>query len=108
MGKIQSVNTKTIRLTWQEELALANIDAMKEEVVNIERKKRESGRDSFELTPEKQRILHDDRSYTLAMGCYGLSEERRKLILNRKTKSNVKSLVDQLTIRRGKIGGKII
>lgn len=62
LGKVQSVNTKTIKLSWQEELALANIDAMKEEVVNMERKKRDSGRDSFELTPEKQHLLHDDRA----------------------------------------------
>lgn len=108
LGKIQSVSTKTIKLSWQEEQALANIDALKEEVVNMERKKRDSGRDSFEQTPEKQRVLHDDRSYTLAMAAYGLSEERRKLLLNQKPKTNAKSLVDQLTIRRGKYGGKII
>lgn len=108
LDKVQSVNTKTIKLSWQEELALANIDAMKEEVVNMERKKRDSGRDSFELTPEKQHILHDDRSYTLAMGAYGLAQERRKLLLNKKPKTNTKTLAQQLTIRRGSYGGKPI
>ena len=62
LDKVQSVNTRIQKLSWQEELALANIDCMKEEVVNMVRKKRESGRDSFELTPEKARILHDDRA----------------------------------------------
>lgn len=62
LDKVQSVNTRIQKLSWQEELALANIDAMKEEAVNIVRKKRESGRDSFDLTPEKARILHDDRA----------------------------------------------
>lgn len=76
--------------------------------VNIVRKKRESGRDSFDLTPEKARILHDDRAYVLAMLAYGLAQERRKRILNRKPKEDAKSLVSQLTIRRGSYGGKII
>lgn len=62
LEKVQSVRTRIQKLTWQEELALANIDATKEEVVNIVRKKRDSGRDSFDLTPEKARILHDDRA----------------------------------------------
>ena len=108
LGKVQSVKTRVVKLDWKEELALANIDALKEEVVNMVRKKRESGRDSFELTPEKQNILHDDRSYTCALACYGLAEERRKLILNKPKKTDSKSLVSQLTIRRGSYGGKTI
>lgn len=108
LDKVQAVNTRIQKLSWQEELALANIDAMKEEVVNIVRKKRESGRDSFDLTPEKARILHDDRAYVLALLAYGLSQERRKMILNRPKKTDVNSLVSQLTIRRGSYGGKII
>lgn len=108
LAKIQSVNTRIQKLTWQEELALANIDALKEEVVNIVRKKRDSGRDSFDLTPEKARILHDDRSYTLAMASYGLAQERRKLLLNKKPKTDPKTLAKQLTIRRGSYGGKKI
>lgn len=108
LDKVQSVNTRIQKLNWQEELALANIDAMKEEVVNIVRKKRDSGRDSFDLTPEKARILHDDRSYVLAMLCYGLSQERRKLILNKKSHPDAKTLVQQLTIRRGSFSGKTI
>lgn len=108
LDKVQSVNTRIQKLSWQEELALANIDAMKEEVVNIVRKKRESGRDSFDLTPEKARILHDDRAYVLAMLAYGLAQERRKLLLNRKPKTDAQTLVNQLTIRRGSYGGKTI
>lgn len=62
LGKIESVKTKTVKLDWQDEIALANIDALKEELVNMVRKKRESGKDSFELTPEKANKLHDDRA----------------------------------------------
>lgn len=62
LGKIESVKTKTVKLDWQDEIALANIDALKEELVNMVRKKRDSGKDSFELTPEKANKLHDDRA----------------------------------------------
>ena len=62
LNEIQSVNTKTIKLDWKDKIALANIDALKEELVNMVRKKRESGKDSFELTPEKANKMHDDRA----------------------------------------------
>mgnify|MGYP000217671742 FL=1 len=45
LEKIESVNTKTIKLDWQDEIALANIDALKEELVNMVRKKRDSCRE---------------------------------------------------------------
>ena len=77
LGKIESVNTKTIKLDWQDEIALANMDALKEELVNMVRKKRESGKDSFELAPEKANKLHDDRAYTACMVSYALMCERR-------------------------------
>ena len=69
LGKIQSVNTKIVKLDWQDEIALANMDALKEELVNIVRKKRESGKDSFELTPEKANKLHDDRALKYRAFC---------------------------------------
>ena len=58
LAEIQSVKTKTIKLDWKDEIALSNIDALKEELVSMVRKKRESGKDSFELTPEKAHRLH--------------------------------------------------
>lgn len=109
LNKIQSVNTKVVKLDWEDELALANIDAMKEEVINMIRIKRNTGKDSFELTAEKQSRLHDDRSYTLAMLGYGLAEERRKVILqNNNRNPNTKDLVSKLTIRRGSFSGRTI
>lgn len=101
LNEIQSVNTKMIKLEWQDEIALTNIDALKEELVNMVRKKRETGKDSFELTPEKANKLHDDRAYTLALAAYGLMEERRKAIL-KKPKKNNSNLVDRLPIRQAK------
>ena len=102
LGKIESVKTKMIKLDWQDEIALANMDALKEELVNMVRKKRESGKDSFELTPEKANKLHDDRSYTACMASFGLMCERRKNITQRKKPNNTQNLVDRLPIRQGK------
>ena len=57
LNEIQ-VKQKVIKLDWQDELALSNIDSLKEEIINIVRKKRDSGKDSFELTPEKANTMH--------------------------------------------------
>lgn len=104
LGKVQSVNTKTIKLDWKDKIALANIDALKEELLNIVRKKRESGKDSFELVAEKANRLHDDRAYTCCMLGHALMEERRKLIL-KKPKTNKETLLSKLASQiRGGIG----
>lgn len=87
MDDIQSVKTKMIKLDWQDKIALANMDALKEELVNMVRKKRDSGKDSFELTPEKANKLHDDRAYTACLISYALMCERRNAII-KKTRSS--------------------
>ena len=101
LNEIQSVKTKTIKLDWKDELALSNIDSLKEELVNMVRKHRDSGKDSFDLTPEKANKMHDDRAYTAAMLGYALSEERRKDMLKR-PKGNP-DLINQLPMRKAKI-----
>lgn len=102
LSKVSSVKTKMVKLDFWEESALAQIDAMKEEVVNMTRKKRDSGKDSFELAADKVNSLHDDRSYTLALGSFALAQERRKLIL-KKPKSSNDDLLDKLrkTMKKG-------
>lgn len=103
LDKIQNVKSHIEKLNWQEEMALAGIDALKEELVNMVRIKRESGKDSFELCPEKKNKLHDDRAYTACMCSYALQCERRKNITQRKKpKENARSLVSSLTIRKAK------
>lgn len=99
LGKIQSVNTKTIKLDWEDKLALANIDGLKEELVNMVRKKRESGKDSFELTPEKANKLHDDRAYTACMASYALMCERRKSITQKKRSSTTEDIKKLFSVR---------
>ncbi len=66
------------------------------------RKKRDSGKDSFELTPEKANKLHDDRAYTCCLASYALMCERRKNIMLPKNKSNNINLLDCLPVRKGK------
>lgn len=101
LNKLQSVSTKTIKLDWKDEIALSNIDALKEELVNMVRKKRDSGKDSFELTPEKANKMHDDRAYTCAMLGHALLQVRREDVLKKPKQSN-NDLIDRLTIRKGK------
>lgn len=102
LDKVQSVDTKVIKLDWQDEIALTNIDALKEELVNMVRKKRDSGKDSFELTAEKANKLHDDRAYTLCMAAYALMLERRKEVLKKPKNSN-ENLISMLSIRPSKL-----
>jgi hypothetical protein len=101
LSQASCVNTKTVKLDPFQEIALANIDAMKEEMVNMVRKKRDSGKDSFELTPEKANKLHDDRSYCMALCAWYLSEKRLENIRSRK-KPGTQDILSKLLITRGK------
>lgn len=101
LSHASSVNTKVVKLDPFQEIALANIDAMKEEMVNMVRKKRDSGKDSFELTPEKANKLHDDRSYCAALCAWWLSEKRLENIRTRK-KPNAAEILLKLQINPGK------
>ena len=103
LNNLQNVKSRTEKLNWQEQKALASIDALKEELVNMVRIKRESGKDSFELCAEKRSKLHDDRAYTCCMVSYALQCERRKYITNKQRPKTDKSLVQSLTIRKGRI-----
>lgn len=101
LSQASCVKTKVVKLDQFQEIALANIDAMKEEMVNMVRKKRESGKDSFEITPEKANKLHDDRSYTMALCAWWLSEKRLESVRARKKPSSY-DILDKLQVTRGK------
>lgn len=69
LSKINNAKIKAYKLSPDEEIALKQIDAMKEEIVNICRTKRESGKDMFKLPPHKdadtgasEATMHDDRA----------------------------------------------
>ena len=110
LSKIESAKTTTYKLSLDEEVALVQIDAMKEEIVNICRTKREGGKDSFKLPPHKdadtgnsEATMHYDRAYVLAMLGWFLSEKRLEHIKNKKKKSiSSSNLVDMLPIKTAK------
>nr|DAE62296.1 MAG TPA: Terminase large subunit [Caudoviricetes sp.]DAR53308.1 MAG TPA: Terminase large subunit [Caudoviricetes sp.] len=95
LSLIEAAKTQVYKLTPDEEVALVQIDAMKEEIVNICRNKREGGKDSFKLpaykdadTGASEATMHDDRAYVLAMLGWYLSEKRMDHIRNKKRTNN--------------------
>ena len=70
-----------IDLEPQEQIALAQAELMKIEVLYMERIETGSGNVMFELIPEKKNTMHDDRAYTAALAAYGLSCMRRSNII---------------------------
>lgn len=96
------IKTKIVKLDPYQEIALSNIDALKEEMVNIVRKKRDSGKDSFDLIPEKQSKLHDDRFYCACLAAYYLSEKRRENITSRKSNGSINEILSKLVVSNGK------
>lgn len=110
LSQIESAKTTVYKLSLDEEVALVQIDAMKEEIVNICRTKREGGKDSFKLPPHKdadtgnsEATMHDDRAYVLAMLGFFLHEKRMEHIRNKKrSKTDSQNLVDMLPIKKAK------
>ena len=110
LAMIDAAKTTVYKLTPDEEVALVQIDAMKEEIVNICRTKREGGKDAFKLPPYKdadtgasEATMHDDRAYVLAMLGWYLSERRMEHIRNKKRpKEDSKTLINKLPIRQSK------
>lgn len=86
-----TVSTELYHLTREEELALKQMDAAKTELVNIYRFKQSSGKDRFDLAPDKADKLHDDRAYVCALLSWQLAQLRRASIVNRKREKPDKS-----------------
>ena len=106
LSKIDSAKTTVYKLSPDEEVALIQIDAMKEEIVNICRTKRESGKDMFKLPPHKdaetgasEATMHDDRAYVLAMLGWYLSEKRLSNIRNKKRQTDNSNILDSFKIK---------
>ena len=103
LQKLQSVTSRIEKLDWQDEVALASIDALKEELVNMVRIKRESGKDSFELCADKRTKLHDDRAYTYVMAAYALQQARKKDFLDRSRKQiDNMAMINSLPFRKAR------
>ena len=87
-------------LETDEEVALQQIDAAKNELVNIYRFKQSSGNDRFDLAPDKANKLNDDRAYVTVMAAYLLQQLRRENLVTRKP-SDHRSILDKLVVKAG-------
>ena len=88
-------------LSREEEVALKQIDAMKNELVHIYRFKQSSGNDRFDLEASVSNKLHDDRAYVFVMACHFLQQLRREHLVSRK-KPEAKDILNKLQINPGK------
>jgi hypothetical protein len=77
-------NATRHKLTSDEELSLINIDIAKEELVSIYAFKSTNGSVRYDLPPDKQSKIGDDRAYTIAMLAWYLQQLRRQNITNKK------------------------
>lgn len=109
MSQIESAKTVVYKLSIEEECALMQIDAMKEEIVNICRVKREGGKDIFKLPAHKdadtgnsEATMNDDRAYVLAMLGWYLSEKRLEHLRKGSSKPKNKDVAKRLPIRKCK------
>ena len=88
-------------LSFDEKLALTNINLLKVETSYMCRYDTPNGGVQYELAKDKKNTMHDDRAYTLAMGAYALAKLRREDLLQ-KPKSiptlNISSLSRRPTI----------
>jgi hypothetical protein len=94
---------KIYKLSWDEELALKNIDLAKEEIVNIYRFDSGNGNYRYALPPDKETKMNDDRAYCVAMLAWHLQQLRRSTIVNKEREkidlNTIPSYVSSLEIR---------
>lgn len=81
------IEQRNVKLDKEQEVALSQINAMKNEVVNFYRYEQSNGKDRFDLAPDKADKMNDDRGYCFMMLGYQLSLLRRDNIINRKRKT---------------------
>jgi hypothetical protein len=74
---------KNYELSFEEELALINIDLMKTEITSIHKSTiSENTSVTYALSKEKENKMHDDRFYTIIMLAHRLYELRRGQTVN--------------------------
>lgn len=93
------VDSVPVPLDTEQEVALKQIDMMKNEIVNIYRYKQSTGKDRFDLAQDKAGKMYDDKAYCLALLGYQLAQMRREHIVNKQRPKTDTNLVNNLTIR---------
>lgn len=71
------------KLSQDEQMALAQINLLKNEMSYMCRYESAGGGISYDLVRDKRNTMHDDRSYTAAMAAYALTTKRRKDLLTK-------------------------
>ncbi len=82
--KVKSIEYEKYKLSWDEELALKQIDIAKEELIAT-RRLGDNINYKYDLPPDKKNKMHDDRSYTFAMLAWHLKNLRREGIISKKS-----------------------
>ena len=73
-------------LSFEEEVALVNIDVLKTEITSVYKfENPEKTSKSYRFSKEKEGKMHDDRFYTIIMLSHFLFDLRRKNIVNKRT-----------------------
>lgn len=88
-------------LSFDEKLALTNINLLKVETSYMCRYDTPNGGVQYELAKDKKNTMHDDKAYTLAMGAYALAKLRREDLLQKPKPAptlNISSLSRRPTI----------
>lgn len=79
----ENIEYQKVNLTFEEEIALKNIDIAKEELVLTYRFDSTGGGYRYDLPQDKKATCHDDRAYTFCMLAWYLRELRRDGIVNK-------------------------
>ncbi|MDD4778995.1 MAG: terminase [Tissierellia bacterium] len=80
------IKSKVYKLSFEEEMALIQLDLAKEELVNIYRFKSSNGNCRYDLASDKVSKMNDDRAYAIAMLAWYLQQLRRKHITGKSNK----------------------
>ena len=81
------VTEKNYKLSFEEELGLKQLDAMKEELTHMYKYKSSNEKVRYDLAPGFENILHDDRSYCMALMGHCLFELRSQDTVRQKKRT---------------------
>lgn len=84
------------KLSFEEELGLKQLDAMKEELTHMYKYKSSNGNIRYDLAPGFENILHDDRSYCMALMGHALFELRSQDMVRQKRQIHSTSDISKL------------
>ncbi|MEX0084612.1 hypothetical protein AB2T90_19460, partial [Clostridium butyricum] len=86
--KVKTIDYKKYKLSWDEELALTQIDLAKEELIS-QRREGNNINYKYDLPPDKKNKMHDDRCYTFVMLAWHLKNLRREGLINKIPQSTI-------------------